>query len=72
MTTRTLLTVRQFHEKHPAFPVGGLRWQIFHAATNGMEKAGVVLRAGRKVLLDEDRYFEWLDQKNGVQPSKAA
>lgn len=72
MTTRNLLTVRQFSEKHPAFPVGGIRWQIFHSATNGMDEAGVILRVGRKVLLDEDRYFQLLDKKNGVQAQNAA
>lgn len=64
MTDRTLLTVRQMAEKHPAFPEGGIRWQIFNERHNGLADAGAVLRCGRKVLIDEERYFNWLDRQN--------
>jgi hypothetical protein len=64
MTTRTLLTVRQFSEKHPAFPVGGLRWTLFHEATNGLAASGAVIRLGRKILIDESLFFSWLDSQN--------
>ena len=57
MTTPTLLTVKQFNQKHPAFPVGGLRHQIFHEQENGLAKAGAIVRVGRKVLINEERYF---------------
>ena len=67
MATRTLLTVRQFCEKHPAFPEGGLRWQIFNAKENGLAEEGVILRNGSRVLIDEDRYFARLDRLNGVK-----
>ncbi len=60
MVIPTLLTVRQFSEKHPAFPVGGLRFRIFHEDENGMKAAGVIIRNGRRILLDEERFFEWL------------
>lgn len=64
MATRTLLTVKQFAEKHPAFPEGGIRWQIFNEATNGLAESEAIIRNGRKVLIDEDRYFAWLDCQN--------
>lgn len=64
MTNRTVLTVRQMSEKHRAFTEGGLRWQIFHEQTNGLAESGAILRCGRKVLIDEDRYFAWLDRQN--------
>ncbi len=64
MAERTLLTVRQFAEKHPAFPEGGIRWQLFNERTNGLAAAGAVIRCGRKVLIDEARYFDWLDSLN--------
>lgn len=60
MDIPTLLTVRQFSEKHPAFPVGGLRFRIFHEDENGMKAAKVVVRDGRKILLDEEKFFDWL------------
>lgn len=72
MTTRILLTVRQFAEKHPAFPASGIRWQIFHEGTNGLRDSGAILRVGRKVLIDEARFFGWIDARNGVQVRAAA
>jgi hypothetical protein len=46
MSVPTLLTVKQFNQKHPAFPIGGLRHHIFHEGQNGMKAAGVVIRNG--------------------------
>ena len=60
MNIPTLLTVKQFSEKHPAFPVGGLRFRIFHEDENGMKSAGVVVRNGRRILINEERFFDWV------------
>ena len=60
----TYLTVPQFSEKHPAFPVGGLRWRIFHAHANGLDAAGAIVRNGRRVLIREDKFFAWLEHSN--------
>ena len=60
MNISVFLTVRQFSEKHPAFPEGGLRHRIFHANQNGLEKSGALVRNGRRVLIDEERFFDWL------------
>ena len=62
MSVPNLLTVKQFCDKHPAFKEGGLRWQIFHAEENGLEDAGAVIRIGRKVLIDEKKYFDHICQ----------
>lgn len=72
---RNLLTVRQFSEKHPAFPQGGLRNLIFYAEDrktskgiikgNGLETA--LVRIGRKILIDEGRFFEWVDMQQKVK-----
>ena len=66
---RNLATIKQFVEKHQAFTAGGIRWQIFNEATYGLVAAGVVLRCGRKVLIDETRYFDWLVGMN-KRPAK--
>ena len=60
MSIPTILTVKMFSKKHPAFPMGGLRHNIFHADFNGMSKYGVLVRHGRRVLIDEEKFFEWL------------
>ncbi len=72
---RALYTVRQFSEKHPAFSQGSLRNLIFlasarHATTgkipgNGLDVA--LLRIGRKLLISEAKFFEWVEQQQDVR-----
>jgi len=62
-----LQTVPQFSENNPAFPVGGLRWQIFNEDKNGLKNAGAIVRVGRKVLIDVDKYFAWVYNQNQSQ-----
>ncbi len=57
-------TVQQFHQRHPAFTLGGLRHQIFNEHTNGLAKSGAVIRNGRRVLINELKYFGWLEAQN--------
>jgi len=66
MSTPTYLTVKQFSEKHPAFPEGGLRYRIFHAETNGLEASGAIVRNGRRVLIHEERFFDWLESQSNT------
>lgn len=65
MNIPTLLTVNQFSAKHTAFPIGGLRNRIFHAKTNGLEASGAIIRNGRRILINEERFFLWLAGING-------
>ena len=60
-----LFTVKQFAERHQAFTEGGLRWLLFHRETNGLSQA--VVQIGRRVLLDETIFFEWLDTQNNTR-----
>lgn len=60
----TLSTVNQFTEKHPAFTIGGLRAWIFNEATNGLKQSGAIVRIGRKVLIDETKFFAWVESQN--------
>ena len=54
-------TVSQFTKKHPAFTNGGLRGQIFHEKTNGLAASGAIVRMGRKILIDEAKFFAWIE-----------
>ena len=56
-----LLTVSQFCSKHTFITQGGLRFQIFNADNNGLASLGAIVRMGRKVLIDESCYFEWVE-----------
>lgn len=67
MTNQNYLTVNQFSEKYPAFPRGGIRALIFNEKTNGLAKSGAVVRIGRKVLINEGKFFAWLESQNRTE-----
>ena len=57
------MTIKQFAEEFPAISVGSIRWDIFNAKANGLEKSGAIIRrgrTGRRILLDRDRYLSWI------------
>jgi hypothetical protein len=64
----TYFTIRQFCEKHKFLTEASLRNIIFHARPrknsaglipgNGLD--GALVRMGRKILIDEKKFFEWL------------
>jgi len=60
MSVPTLRTVKQFSKAHPAFPEGGLRWRIFHADKNGLAESGAIIRNGRRILIDDEKFFDWI------------
>jgi len=70
---REYLTVSQFNQRHKAFTTSALRNLIYKADEretehgvipgNGLLEAGAIIRIGRRVLLDEARFFEWVDAK---------
>ena len=57
-------TVKQFSERHPAFTVGSLRALIFDAHTNGLNESDAIVRINRRVLLNEPKFFDWVDGGN--------
>ncbi|NBV06697.1 MAG: hypothetical protein EBS06_05625 [Proteobacteria bacterium] len=61
-----LLTVNQFIEAHPFMTSGGLRALIFQSRFNDLDKKKVIKRIGRKILLDEAAFFEWLNERSEV------
>ncbi len=66
MTNQTYayLTVNQFVTQHAAFNLGGLRSLIFNENTNGLASSGAIVRIGRKVLIDESKFFAWVEAQN--------
>jgi len=62
--TQLYSTVKQFAERHPAFSVASLRALIFDGNTNGLNESGAVVRINRKVLINEGRFFDWVEIKN--------
>lgn len=61
MTTHSYMTVQQLSEKYPAFTVSGIRWALFNKEQNGLRSA--VRKVGRKVLIDEAAFVDWVESK---------
>ena len=64
LKTYVYSTVNQFCERHPAFTKGGMRFSIFNEETNGLAESGAIVRMGRKVLINEPKFFQWLESQN--------
>ena len=68
MTTQTsktgsrLIPVTKWNDYHPHPPIGGLRHLIFNAKENGFEQC--IRRIGRRILIDEAAFFEWVNSQN--------
>jgi hypothetical protein len=58
-------TVKQFCQRHPAFTTGGIRHNIFHEHSNGLAKSGAIIRLGRKILINEDKFLGWVANQSG-------
>ena len=58
-----LLTVKQFVSRHTCFSNSWLRGELFNRGTNGLDAA--VTQCGKKILIDEAKFFEWLKTKRG-------
>ncbi|MBK5941431.1 hypothetical protein CCR96_19705 [Halochromatium roseum] len=73
-TKRNLYRVRDFQQRNAGmYPTeSAIRWAIFNEKTNGLADSGAILRQGRNVFIDEDRWFAWLDRINGVEQRSAA
>jgi len=52
-------TVVQFAEKHDAFSVGGLRSAIFWKRAE-LEQAGAIAQMGRRVLINEPVFLQFV------------
>ena len=63
---RNIARVNQFQQRHvAAFPTeSSLRWILFSKRAQ-LESAGAVFKNGRRVFIDEDKFFEVLESEQG-------
>lgn len=73
-----LRTVKQFAAAYPAFSEGSLRWLIFKAGSpqtvsddHSAALNDALVRIGRRVLIDEHRFFEWARRGSQLQQSRS-
>ncbi len=57
-----LIPLTKWNEHHAWPPIGGLRWLVFRAKSNGFHS--VIRRVGRRVLIDEQAFYRWVDEQN--------
>ena len=65
--SQDLRSVRQLaKELRPtgAFTEASLRWLIFNRTSNGFDSC--LVRVGRKVLIDRQRFGEWLEVRRAA------
>ena len=55
-----LVNVVQLSEAVPALTQAGIRWLIFNAKQNGLDESGALIRLGRRVLIDEEKFVVWV------------
>ena len=66
--TKRFIPVTQWPQFHAWPPLGGLRHLIFHAKENGFDQC--IIRAGRRVLIDEAAFMGWLGSKRGTNEAR--
>ena len=60
---RHLIPLTEWPQKEGYPPLGTLRDKYFHRNSNGFDK--VTVRCGRRILIDRDLFYAWLDEQNG-------
>lgn len=59
-STKNFVTIKQWLQKHPAIPEGGIRHLIFTNKDNFNTQ--VVKKIGRKILLDEQAFLNFINE----------
>ena len=57
LRTRRLLA----QESHGVFTVPALNWLLFNAKRNGLAESGAIIKLGRRVLIDAERFYAWVE-----------
>ena len=63
------IAVSDWPKHHPWPPIGGLRHLIFNSRENGF--ALVLRRVGRRILINEKKFFEYIEEKNAEWSRKS-
>lgn len=63
---RRLIPITQWSESHSYPPLGQLRALVFNSKRNGFDQC--IRRIGKRILIDERAFFEWVDKQTHNQP----
>ena len=56
-----LKTIKQKADENPGFTIPKLRFCIQNGDENGMNDAGVVVRIGGRIYIDDDGWDRWIE-----------
>ena len=62
-----LVSIKKFVQKYPTFTNGGIRQLIFYEQIHGLKRRGVVVKVGRRVLIDEEAFLAWIRLSNQLK-----
>lgn len=66
-TQNRYIPVTNWEEHHSWPSTAGFRHLIFNRKTNGLDKFSVIKKVGKRVLVDEAAFFDWIaNQSKGV------
>ena len=57
-----IIPVTKWNDYHPWPSIPALRNLIFHGKKNHFDQ--VIIRVGRRVLIDEDKFFAWVKEND--------
>lgn len=58
---RRYLTVKQTAKENEWLTEAALRQLLFEAQTNGLAKSGAIKRIGRRILIEQTKFLDWIE-----------
>jgi hypothetical protein len=58
---KKFIPLTHWPQYHPYPNISGLRYLVFNAEKNGF--ASCIKRIGKRILIDEDAFFAWVDNQ---------
>lgn len=68
----TFVSVAQLAASIPGVTVGGVRWDLWNADSNGLAESGAIIRRGGRILIIRERYLTWLAGRKDVRSERIA
>lgn len=59
---RRYLTVKQTAQENEWLTEAALRQLLFEAKTNGLAESGAIKRIGRRILIEQTKFLDWIEQ----------
>lgn len=64
--TKYMLSIKDFCTQFPTFKYGQVRNLIYYENRNGLNDMQVILRIGKRIYIDVDRWFAWIEKINHI------